>query len=73
MDNVKLESRSTIGILDLIRVNKKVDHMTKDARARISLYIAKIIHAFLQEDKKTIKISYFSSKFHSSFQFCIEI
>jgi hypothetical protein len=39
--------------------NKEVDHMTKDARARVSLYIAKAIHAFVQEGKKTIKISYF--------------
>jgi hypothetical protein len=83
MNNVKLEDRSTIGILDSTRVNqgshtinlrkeiemfkdmkmkefnKEVDHMTKDARARVSLYIAKAIHAFVQEGKKTIKISYF--------------
>jgi hypothetical protein len=39
--------------------NKEVDRMTKDARARVSLYIAKAIHAFLQEGKKTIKIPYF--------------
>jgi hypothetical protein len=83
MDNVKLEGRSMIGILDLTRVNqashtinlrkeskmykgmkmkefnKEVDHMTKDARAQVSLYIAKAIHAFVQEGKKTIKIPYF--------------
>jgi hypothetical protein len=83
VDNVKLEGRSTIGILDPTRVkqashavnlrkdsemykdmtmkefNKEVDHMTKDARARVSLYIAKAIHAFMQEGKKTIKIPYF--------------
>jgi hypothetical protein len=83
MDNVKLESRSTIGILDPTRVNqasqtvnlrkesemykdmkmkefnKEVDRMTKGARVRVSLYIAKVIHAFVQECKKTIKIPYF--------------
>jgi hypothetical protein len=83
MDNVKLEGRSMIGILDPTHVNqashtvnlrkesemykdmkmkefnKKVDHMTKDVRACISLYIDKAIHAFMQEGKKTINISYF--------------
>jgi hypothetical protein len=39
--------------------NKEVDHMTKDVRACISLYIDKAIHAFMQEGKKTINISYF--------------
>jgi hypothetical protein len=97
MDNVKLEGRSMIGILDPTRVNqerhttnlrkdskmykditmkefiKEVDCMTKDTRARILLYIAKAIHAFVQEGKKTIMIPYFLSKFHLSFQFCIEI
>jgi hypothetical protein len=71
MDNVKLESRSTIGILNPTRINqasdtinlrkesemykdmkikefnKEVDCMTKDARAQVSLYIAKAIHAFV--------------------------
>jgi hypothetical protein len=97
MDNVKLEGRSTIEILDPTHVNQashtinlrkesemykdmkmkefnnEVDCMTKDARARVSLYIVKAIHAFVQEGKKTIKIPYFLSKFHLSFQFCIEI
>jgi hypothetical protein len=83
MDNVKLEARSIIQILDSTRVNqashtinsrkdsemykdmvmkefnKEVDHMTKDTRVRVSLYIAKAIHAFAQEGKKTIKIPYF--------------
>jgi hypothetical protein len=83
MDNVKLEARSMIRILDSTRVNqashtinsrkdsemykymvmkefnKEVDHMTKDTRVRVSLYIAKAIHAFVQEGKKTIKIPYF--------------
>jgi hypothetical protein len=53
--------------------NKEVDRMTKDIRAWVSLYIAKVIHAFVQEDKKTIKIPYFLSKFHMFFQFYIEI
>jgi hypothetical protein len=76
MDNIKLEGRSTIEILDPTRVNqashivnlrkesemykdmkmkefnKEVDRMTKDVRARVSLYIAKAIHAFVQEGKK---------------------
>jgi hypothetical protein len=97
MDNVKLEGKSTIGILDPTRVNqashtvnlrkelemykdmkmkdfnKEVDRMTKDARELVSLYIAKAIHAFMQEGKKIIKIPYFLSKFHLSFRFCIEI
>jgi hypothetical protein len=96
MDNVKLEGRSTIGILDLTRVNqashivnlrkdsemykdmtmkefnKEVDHMSKDTRVWVSLYIAKAIHAFMQGGKKTIKILYILSKFHLYFQFCIE-
>jgi hypothetical protein len=82
-DNVKMEGRSIIGILDPKRVsqashtvtlrnesemykdmtmkefNKEVDRMSKDARARVSLYIAKEIHAFIQGGKKTIKIPYF--------------
>jgi hypothetical protein len=53
--------------------NKEVDRMTKDTRAQVSLYIAKGIHAFVQEGKKTIKIPYFLSKFHLSLQFSIEI
>jgi hypothetical protein len=97
MDNIKLEGRSTIEILDPTHVNqashivnlrkesemykdmkmkefnKEVDRMTKDVRARVSLYIAKAIHAFVQEGKKIIKISYFLSKFHLPFQFCIKI
>jgi hypothetical protein len=38
--------------------NKEVDRMTKDARARVLLYIAKAIHAFVQEGRKT-------SRFHT--------
>jgi hypothetical protein len=82
MDNVKLEGRSTIRILDLTHVNqtshtvnlrkdsemyknmtmkefnKEVDRITTNAWAWVSLYIAKTIHVFVQERKKTIKISY---------------
>jgi hypothetical protein len=71
MDNVKMEDRSIIKILDPKRVsqashtvtlrnesemykdmtmkefNKEVDCMSKDARAWVSLYIAKEIHAFI--------------------------
>jgi hypothetical protein len=39
--------------------NKEVNHMSKDARVRVSLYIVKAIHAFVQGGKKTIKNSYF--------------
>jgi hypothetical protein len=39
--------------------NKEVDRMTKDARAPVSLYIAKAIHAFVHEGKKIIKIPFF--------------
>jgi hypothetical protein len=46
---------------------KEIDCMIKDARARVSLYIAKAIHAFVQGGKKTIKIPYFLSKFHLYF------
>jgi hypothetical protein len=53
--------------------NKEVDHMSKDAKVWVLLYIAKAIHVFVQGGKKTIKISYFLSKFHIYFQFCIEI
>jgi hypothetical protein len=54
-------------------VNKEVDRMSNDARAWVSLYIAKAIHAFMQGGKKTVKIPYFLSKFHLYFQFCIVI
>ncbi len=53
--------------------NKKVVDLSKNARARVSLYIAKAMHAFVKEGKTTIKISYFLSKFHLYFQLCIEI
>jgi hypothetical protein len=39
--------------------NKEVNCMTKDAWARVSLYIAKAIHVFMQGGKKTIKTTYF--------------
>jgi hypothetical protein len=53
--------------------NKEVVDMSSKARARVSLYIAKAIHAFVKDGKKTIKNSYFLSKFHLYFQLCIEI
>jgi hypothetical protein len=43
----------------IMEFNKEVDRMSKDVRARVSLYIAKAIHVFVQGDKKTIKILYF--------------
>jgi hypothetical protein len=83
IENMKLEGRSTIMILDPTRIsqashtitlrkksemykdmtmaefNKEVVHMSKDAKARVSLYIAKAIHTFVQGGKKIIKIPYF--------------
>jgi hypothetical protein len=47
--------------------NKEVDCMSKDARAWVSLYVPKAIHAFVQGGKKTIKIPYFLSKLHLYF------
>jgi hypothetical protein len=40
-------------------LNKEFDQMNKDTRARVSLYIVKATHAFVQGGKKTIKIPYF--------------
>ena len=59
--------------MTMAEFNKEAARMSKDAKARVSLYIAKAIHAFVQEGKKTIKISYFLSKFHLYFQLCIKI
>jgi hypothetical protein len=91
MDNVKLEGRSTIKILDLTCVNqashtvnlrkdsemykdmtmkefnKEVDRMTKDPRARVSLYIGKAIHFFCKKARKQSRFHTFLSKFHMSF------
>jgi hypothetical protein len=39
--------------------NKEVAGQNSKARARISLYIAKAIHSFVKNGKKTIKITYF--------------
>jgi hypothetical protein len=39
--------------------NKEVADLSKNARARESLYIAKAMHAFVKGGKTTIKISYF--------------
>jgi hypothetical protein len=53
--------------------NKKVVDLSKNARARVSLYIAKAINAFVKGGKTTLKIPYFLSKFLMYFQLCIEI
>jgi hypothetical protein len=53
--------------------NKEVADMSKNARAWVSLCIAKAMHAFVKGGKKTIKISYFLSTFHLYFQLCTEI
>jgi hypothetical protein len=47
--------------------NKEVGDPSKNARARVSLYIAKAINVFVKGDKTTIKIPYFLSKFHMYF------
>jgi hypothetical protein len=39
--------------------NKEVANMTKNARAWVSLYIVKAMHAIVYGGKKTIKISHF--------------
>jgi hypothetical protein len=39
--------------------NKEVADMSKNARVRVALYIAKVMHAFVKGGKKTIKIPYF--------------
>jgi hypothetical protein len=68
MDNVKLGDKSTIGILDLTRVNQTshtvnlrkesemykymtmndFSNMSKNERARVSLYITKVMHVFVK-------------------------
>jgi hypothetical protein len=53
--------------------NKEVVDLSKNARARVSLYIAKAINAFVKGGKTTIKIPYFLSKFKLYFQLCIRI
>jgi hypothetical protein len=53
--------------------NTEVQNMSKNARARVSLYIAKAMYAFVKGGKRTIKVSYFLSKFHMYFHLCIEI
>jgi hypothetical protein len=39
--------------------NKEVADMSKSARTRVSLYIAKAMHVFVKGGKTTINISYF--------------
>jgi hypothetical protein len=39
--------------------NKEVADMSKNAWGRVSLYIAKAMHAFVKGGKKTIKFPYF--------------
>jgi hypothetical protein len=39
--------------------NKEVADMNKNARTRVSLYIAKAMHVFVKGGKTTINISYF--------------
>jgi hypothetical protein len=41
------------------QVNKEVADLSCKARARVSLYIAMAMHAFVKEGKTTIKILYF--------------
>jgi hypothetical protein len=45
--------------MTMVEFNKEVAHMSKDAKAQVSLYIAKAIHVFVKGSKKTIKIPYF--------------
>jgi hypothetical protein len=39
--------------------NKEVTNLSSKARVRVSLYIAKAMHAFVKDNKKTIKIPLF--------------
>jgi hypothetical protein len=45
--------------MTLKQFNKEVEDMRKNTRERVSLYIAKVMHAFVKGGKKTIKIPYF--------------
>jgi hypothetical protein len=47
--------------------DKEVVDLSSKARVRVSLHIAKAIHAFMKDGKKIIKIPYFLSKFHMYF------
>jgi hypothetical protein len=47
--------------------DKEVVDLSSKARVRVSLHIAKAIHAFMKDSKKIIKIPYFLSRFHMYF------
>jgi hypothetical protein len=55
---LRKESKMYVDMI-LKEFNKEVVSMSKDTRARVSLYIAKAMHAFMKGGKKTIKIPYF--------------
>jgi hypothetical protein len=84
MDDVKLGEKSKIGILnpthvnqashtvnlrnEMKRFNKEVADLSKNTRARVSLYIAKTMHAFVKGAKTTIKIpNFFKVSFTCTF------
>jgi hypothetical protein len=41
------------------QIDKEVADLSSKARVRVSLYIAKVMHTFVKDDKITIKIPYF--------------
>jgi hypothetical protein len=56
--NLRKESEMYKGITKK-QFNREVADLSTKARVRVSLYIAKAMHAFVKEGKTTIKISYF--------------
>jgi hypothetical protein len=45
--------------MTLKQFNKEVMDMSKNVRARVSMYIAKAMYVFVKGGKTTIKIAYF--------------
>jgi hypothetical protein len=56
--NLRKESEMYKGMI-MKEFNKEVADMSKNAWARVSLYIAKAMHAFVKGGNKTIKFPYF--------------
>jgi hypothetical protein len=56
--NLRKESEMYKGMTKK-QFNREVADLSTKARVRVSLYIAKAMHAFVKEGKTTIKISYF--------------
>jgi hypothetical protein len=73
------QASHTINLIEMYKnmtkkqFNKEVEELSSKERERASLYIAKAMNAFVKDDKTSIKILYFLSKFYLYFQLCIEI